>query len=162
MKDELLCEIRYEADESRQSPGRIRGTLITYEKRAGDRPEIVKAGAFYWRDGGIIINDQHRRESAIVRATPYLDGLDLRVDEPLPDTQAGRDCATNVRSGVLQGLSVEMAVESEGRRGGLREIRRARLVRAGLVDDPSYRDSRVEVRGHAPYWQLDREMLRWL
>ena len=156
------CEVRYEIDDSRQSPGRLKGTLITYERQAGDRKEIVARNAFYWRDGGIVINDQHRRESAIVRATPYLQGDDLMVDEVLPDTQAGRDAATNVRDGTLTGLSVEMAVESEGRRGGLREIRRARLVRAGLVDDPSYRDSKVEVRTHGPYWQLDREMLRWL
>ena len=160
--EELACEIRYEIDDSRQSPGRLKGTLITYERRAGDRPEIVARGAFHWRDGGIVINDQHRRESAIVRATPFLDGDDLMIDTPLPDTQAGRDAATNVRDGVLTGLSVEMAVESEGRRGGLREIRRARLVRAGLVDSPSYRDSKVEVRAKGPYWQLDREMLRWL
>ena len=160
--EELACEIRYEADESRQSPGRLQGVIISYEKQAGDRKEIISRGAFHWRDGGIVINDQHKRESAILRAVPYLDGLDLKIDAPLPDTQAGRDAATNVRDGVLTGLSVEMAVESEGRRGPLREIRRARLVRAGLVDSPSYRDSRVEIRAHAPYWQLDREMLRWL
>ena len=160
--EELACEIRYEVDESRQSSGRLRGVIISYEKQAGDRKEVVSRGAFHWRDGGIIINDQHRRESAIVRATPFLDGDDLMIDTPLPDTQAGRDAATNVRDGVLTGLSVEMAVESEGRRGALREIRRARLVRAGLVDDPSYKDSKVEVRAHGPYWQLDQEMLRWL
>ena len=156
------CEVRYEEDESRQSAGRLRGVIIRYERQAGDRKEIVARGAFHWRDGGIVINDQHRRESAIVRATPFLQGDDLMIDTLLPDTQAGRDAATNVRSGVLQGLSVEMAVEAEGRRGPLREIRRARLVRAGLVDDPSYRESKVEVRAHGPYWQLDQEMLRWL
>ena len=156
------CEVRYEIDDSRQSPGRLKGNLITYERQAGDRKEIVARNAFYWRDGGIVINDQHRRESAIVRATPFLQGDDLMIDTLLPDTQAGRDAATNVRDGVLTGLSVEMAVEAEGRRQGLREIRRARLVRAGLVDDPSYRDSKVEIRARGPYWQLDREMLRWL
>ena len=160
--EELACEIRYEVDQSRQSPGRLRGVIIRYEMQAGDRKEVVSRNAFHWRDGGIVINDQHRRESAIVRATPFLQGDDLMVDVALPDTQAGRDAATNVRDGVLTGLSVEMAVESEGRRGSLREIRRARLVRAGLVDDPSYRESKVEVRGHVKNWQLDREMLLWL
>ena len=160
--EEIGCEVRFEVDESRQSPGRLRGVIISYEKQSGDRKEIVARGAFHWRDGGIVINDQHRRESAIVRATPFLDGDDLMIDTPLPDTQAGRDAATNVKSGVLRGLSVEMSVESEGRRGALREIRRARMVRAGLVDDPSYREARVEVRGRGPYWRLDREMLRWL
>ena len=161
MEETIGCEVRFEADSSRESPGRLKGTLIHYERQARDRREIVARGAFHWRDGGIVINDQHRRESAIVRATPYLDGDELKIDEPIPDTQAGRDAALNVRNGVLQGLSVEMQVEAEGRRGALREIRRARLVRAGLVDDPSYRESKVEVRARGP-WQLDREMLLWL
>ena len=59
--EELACEVRFEEDESRQSPGRLRGVIIRYEKQAGDRPEIVARGAFYWKDGGIVINDQHRR-----------------------------------------------------------------------------------------------------
>ena len=160
--ESLACEVRYEVDESRLSAGRLRGVIIRYEKQAGDRKEIVARGAFYWRDGGIVINDQHRRESAILRTVPFLDGDDVKIDAPLPDTQAGRDAATNVRDGVLTGLSVEMVTEAEGRRQGLREIRRARLVRAGLVDDPSYKDSKVEIRAHGSYWQLDREMLRWL
>ena len=45
----------------------------------------------------------------------------------------------------------------------MREIRRARLVRAGLVDDPSYSDSKAEVRrGELPAWMLDEDALRWL
>ena len=47
MKLELRwAEIRFEEDESRLSPGRIVGTLIQYETRASDRPEMVMAGAF--------------------------------------------------------------------------------------------------------------------
>ena len=67
---------------------------------------------------------------------------------PLPDRRAGRDAATEVRSGLLRGLSVEFRPLADAHVGGLREIRRGVLVRAGLVDDPSYRGSTVE--GPAP------------
>ena len=59
MLDSLLCEIRYERDESRQSPGRLTGTLLTYEVRAADRPEIFTRGAMVWPEKGITLNLQH-------------------------------------------------------------------------------------------------------
>ena len=158
----LKCEIRLAEDESRLSPGRLTGTLLTYETRASDRPEVFAQGALYWPENGIVINDQHQRQAAIVRVVPYLDGDAIKVDHPLPDTARGRDAATSVRDGTLTGLSVEFHAESEGRRQGMREIRRARLVRAGLVDDPSYSDSLAEVRGQLPAWMLDEDALRWL
>ena len=45
--DRLLCEVRYESDESRQGPGRLTGTLIVYETRANDRPEMFMADSLY-------------------------------------------------------------------------------------------------------------------
>ena len=36
---ELRCAVELRADDSRQSPGRIVGTLLTYGQRASDRPE---------------------------------------------------------------------------------------------------------------------------
>ena len=57
----------------------------------------------------------------------------------LPDTTAGRDAATNVRAGVLKGLSVEFRSEKETvRNGPVRIIEKAALVGVGLVDYPSY------------------------
>lgn len=67
------------------------------------------------------------------------------MDVQLPDTQDGRDAATMVRNGTLRGLSVEFRADDEGVVGGVREIRQARLLAAGLVDDPSY-PTKVEVR----------------
>ena len=161
--DILKCEIRLAEDESRLSPGRLTGTLLTYERRASDRPELFARGALHWPENGIVINDQHQRNQAIIRTIPFLDADAIKVDVALPDTQRGRDAATNVRDGTLTGLSVEFHSESEGRRQGMREIRRARLVRAGLVDDPSYSDSKAEVRrGELPAWMLDEDALRWL
>ncbi len=160
--DILKCEIRLAEDDDRLSPGRLTGTLLTYETRASDRPELFALGALHWPENGIVINDQHQRQAAIIRTVPFLEDNAVKVDVQLPDTARGRDAATDVREGTLTGLSVEFHSESEGRRGGLREIRRARLVRAGLVDDPSYADSKVEVRGQIPAWMLDEDALRWL
>ena len=56
-------------------------------------------------DAGIVINLQHVRSQIITRAFPYLDGDALKIDAALPNTTAGRDAATNVREGILTGLS---------------------------------------------------------
>ena len=145
-EERLDCEIRFERDDSRQSPGRLVGTLLTYEERAHDRPEMFTRGSLEWPAKGIVITRQHDRNSPIVRAVPFVDGDEVRIDVALPDTAAGRDAATDVRDGLLTGLSVEFRSSQEGRRNGLREIRRAYVPRAGLVDSPSYTGSVVQVR----------------
>ena len=109
--DKLVCEVRYQEDETRQSPGRLTGTLVTYEERASDRRELFKAGSIRWPETGIVINEQHNRQAPIVRAVPFLDGTEVKIDTPLPDTQRGRDAATNLREGVLTGLSLEFYAE---------------------------------------------------
>lgn len=147
--DEIRCSIEFRADETRQSPGRIVGTLITYGKRALDRPEVFAPGALQWPADGIILNEQHNRQAPILRFTPELAGDELRIDAALPDTQRGRDAATMVRNGTMTGLSIEFRSKSEGRQGGVREIRKASLAAAALVDSPSHA-STVEVRGKTP------------
>ena len=158
----INCEIRYVEDESRQSPGRLRGTLITYEERALDRPEIFARGAVTWPENGIVINEQHNRQGPIVRLMPFVEGNEIKVDGPLPDTQRGRDAATNVREGILTGLSIEFHARSEGRRGGVREIRQAYVPRAALVDSPSYAGSKVEIRQSGPVVTVPSEKTLWL
>ena len=69
------------------------------------------------------------------------------IDQPLPDTQAGRDAAREIRDGLFTGLSVEFRAVAQAYRGGVRRIMRAVLSGAGLVDSPEYAGSRVEVRG---------------
>ena len=156
-------EIRFEQDDTRLSPGRLTGTLLTYEQRAKDRPEIFARGALIWPDNGIVVNEQHDRKQAIIRATPFLKGDAVLFDFQLPDTARGRDVAVSVKNGTLTGLSVEFRSLAEGHRDGLRLIKSARLLAAGLVDSPSYAGSVVEVREQSgPYWQLDNEALLWL
>ena len=146
--DEIRCSIEYREDETRQSPGRVTGTMLKYGTRAKDRPEVFETGALYWPDGGIILNEQHNRAAPIMRFVPELAGDELRIDAQLPDTQRGRDAAIMIRNGTFTGLSIEFRAESEGRASGVRQIRRAILSAAALVDSPSH-VSTVEVRGKA-------------
>ncbi len=156
MRPELRCAIEWRQDESRQSPGRLTGTLLTYEKRATDRPERFAAGALHWPNDGIILNLSHDRKQPVMRFAPEVRGMGVIVDVALPDTSRGRDAATMVKDGTLRGLSVEFVAEREDRVAGLREVRRARLTGAALVDDASYGNA-VEVR------QRDGDaLLQWL
>lgn len=142
---EIRCSIELRADESRQSPGRIVGTLVTYEQRASDRAEVFASGALSWDEGGVVLNEQHNRQAPIMRFVPTVEGKEVRISAALPDTQRGRDAATMIKNGTMRGLSVEFRAQDEGRRAGMREIRRAVLLGAAIVDDPSYK-GRLEVR----------------
>ena len=145
---EIRCKIEYRQDDSRQSPGRLSGTLLTYGQRASDRPETFADGALSWPDGGVVLNLQHDRRQPLLRFVPEVRGKDVVVSAALPDTSAGRDAAVLVREGVMTGLSVEFRSLQEGRRDGMREIRQAKLLGAALVDDASYKNV-VEVRERA-------------
>ena len=146
MTDEIRCSLEVREDDTRRSPGRMVATLIREEERASDRPEIFKEGSVTWPPEGIIINLQHNRQAPVLRAVPFREGRDIKIDAPIPDSTAGRDAAVNVREKVYRGMSVEFRSTSEGRRGGLREIRAAVLGGAALVDSGAYGETSVEVR----------------
>ena len=163
--DLITCEIRFSEDESRQSPGRMAGTLLTYGEVASDRKEMFEPDSLHFPDGGLWVNEQHNRQLPILRAMPTLEGRALRIDAAFPDTARARDAITGLKSDppLYTGLSIEFHSEKETRRGGLRVIQRAFAPRAGLVDVPSYSGSTVELRERSgPYWKLNRESLRWL
>ena len=144
--DEIRCSIEIRADDSRESPGRITGTLITYGQRASDRPELFEAGSLQWPDTGIILNRQHSRTAPVMRVIPQVVDGAVVIDAALPDTSAGRDTATEIRQGLFTGLSVEFRSISQRFEGGLRKIAKAALSAAAIVDSPSYAGSAVEVR----------------
>jgi phage head maturation protease len=104
-----------------------------------------------WPEIGVVMNLMHDRQQPLLRVFPKLDGDALTVDAALPDTQRGRDVAADMRqeNPLYTGLSVEFRAEQEGRRGGLREIRRAYMPSAGLVDRGAYAGSTVEVRSES-------------
>ena len=147
MKDELICEVRFAEDETRQSPGRLSGVLMPYNTKAQDRQEMFELGALTWPAEGILVRRMHDRASPLVKVVPYLDGTDLRIDSPLLNSTAGRSVAEEMRAGLLTGLSVEFSATKETRRGGLRVIQSAILGGAGLVDFPSYQGAKAELRG---------------
>ena len=159
--DELTFEIRQVEDPTRESPGRLVGTLLTYEERASDRPEIFVRGALTWPDKGILINEQHNRQAPILRAVPFLNGDEVKIDARIPSTSRERDTVVNIREGVWTGLSVEFHSRAEGRRGPLREIRQAYLGAAALVDTGAYRGSKVEVRARGEHGLVEAAY-RWL
>ena len=160
MKDELLCEVRFAEDETRQSPGRLTGVLMPYETRASDRAEMFELGALEFPEDGILVRRMHERKSPIVKVVPFMDGNDLRIDAPLLNSTAGRDAAEELRSGVLTGLSVEFNSTKEIRRNGLRVIQKARLGGAGLVDFSSYTLATAELRAKSDVQQ--RIAFLWL
>ena len=159
--ENLTCEIRYAQDESRQTPGRLIATLMTYGEVASDRREMFDAGSLRFPDQGLLIDEMHDRKSPILRAQPIIDGNTIRIDHPFPDTQRGRDAATNLREGVLTGLSVSFVAEDEEMRNGVRIIKRAFAPRAGLVDSPSYTGSKAEVRASGLV-VTPRSIYQWL
>ena len=148
MTTEIRCSIELRQDDTRQSPGRLTGTLLTYETRAKDRPEMFASGSLTWPEGGIILNEQHNRAQPIIRFTPEVRGKEVKIDIPLPDTQRGRDTAEMVRNGTMRGLSIEFKARNEENRAGVRIVKSAALTGAALVDDGSYGTS-VEVRNQS-------------
>ena len=155
-------EIRFaiEVRAERGSPGRLTGTLMREGERASDRLEVFREGALEWDAAGIVLNRQHERSSPIMRVLPVRDGAEVRIDSEIPDTMAGRDLASEVRSGLFHGLSVEFEALDEGfAAGAVREIRKANLLAAAVVDSPSYSAARVEVRKRS---ELDSRSDLWL
>ena len=143
----LEMEVRFAEDETRQSPGRLTGVLLTYNVKASDRAELFEPDSLSWPSDGILVRRMHERSKPIVRATPYVvDGDEVRLDAALPNSTAGRDCAEELRSGILRGLSIEFTSVKETRRNGMRVIQKAILGGAGLVDVPAYSSARAELR----------------
>ena len=148
MNDEIRCAVEFREDDTLTSPGRLVGTILTYGKQATDRAELFVKGALTWPPDGVVLNRQHARGAPIMRVIPEVRGDALVIDQPLPDTTAGRDAAAEVRQGLLTGLSVSFQAGRQEHRAGVRRIHAAAMTAVGLVDSPSY-DAPVEVRHRA-------------
>ena len=157
MNDEIRCAIECREDETRRGPGRLVGRILTYGERARDRAELFERGALSWPADGVVLNRQHVRNLPIMRVVPIERDGELRIDQPLPDTSAGRDAAAEVRAGLLTGLSVSFQSVRQSFAGGVRRIQSAAMTAVGLVDSPSY-DAPVEVRQRR---EGERHRRRW-
>lgn len=135
---QLSCEIDLLSDDTRRGPGKIVGTLLTYGERHRNAAMEIAEGALSWAKEGIVLNRQHVRESPIMRFHPIVDGNKLRVEAELPDTQAGRDTAAEIRQGLFRGLSAEVLPLKETFFGGVRKILRGTLEAAAVVDRPAF------------------------
>ena len=49
MRDEIRCSIECREDDTRLSPGRLVGRILTYGERAIDRAELFEPGALTGR-----------------------------------------------------------------------------------------------------------------
>ena len=103
----LGLSYRVPGDDSRLSPGRIFGTLLSYETKAKDRSEVFGRGALSWPADGVVLNLSHDRKQPVTRFTPEQRDAAVVVDVALPDTSRGRDAISMIRDGVFRGLSVE-------------------------------------------------------
>ena len=145
--DLFTCEVRFAEDESRESAGRLIATLLTEGVPARDRSELFEKGALRWDENeGIPIDVQHVRSSLAARAFPVRasDGS-LSIDTPLIDGVWGREARALIKGKVATGMSIQFASQKESRRGGLRVISQARLLRASVVDKGAY-GTNIEVR----------------
>ena len=145
---EIRCAVEIREDESRQSPGRLTGTLIQTGRVAGDRREVFTPGSIRWPANGIRLLAEHRGRM-VGRFQPIEDGSEIRIDYPLPDTALGREVAAEVRAGRKAGMSVEFFATDEAQVQGVREVRGALVDAAAVVESPAYDQARVEVRGRA-------------
>ena len=142
---EIRCAIEIREDDTRQSPGRLTGTLIQTGRVAGDRREVFTPGSIRWPSNGIRLLAEHRGRM-VGRVEPIVDGSEIRIDYPLPDTAIGREVAAEVRAGRKAGLSVEFYATDEAQVQGVREVRGALVDAAAVVESPAYQQARVEVR----------------
>ena len=113
----------------RAKPARLVGVLMPYGTEARDRREVFEARSLSWDAKGIVVNRMHQRSAPIMRVVPIEQDGKLMIDSEIPNTAAGRDCESEVRSGLLASLSVEFPVSPRECRGRLSADRFGRLDR---------------------------------
>ena len=169
--ERLLAPLEYRADDSNASPGLLTATLMSYGQRGRRGDEMFEQDALHWRPDGIVIRELHPPKDAqgrpiittppIMRTMPFMEGRELKISAPLPNSSQGRDIAEKMRGPLplYGGVSIEFAAEKQVHRGGLRVISKAFLDGAALVLRGEYADSIVEVRA-----ELERrpEIFLWL
>ena len=141
--------------ECRADGRRLIGTVVKYGDVArlpGGIQERFEPGAFGdVAAADVILNGHHERSRPLARTGGG--GLVLENSETaltmraeLPQTNDANDVLELVKTGVLRGLSVEFAAQSERMEAATRVIERARLGGMAVVDKPAYPESSVEAR----------------
>lgn len=139
--------------EVREEGGELHGTIIQEGRAAsGGRAEVFAPGAVTWPAEGVGILTEHRGEPE-TRAFPHrAQNGEIRIR-----ARATEAIKTAIAAG-RRWMSVEFrSLEERTTRGGIREILRAYVDAAALVDRPEYDSTGAEIR------QRDRRRRRiWL
>ena len=133
----------------------VTGPVVRYGETAQDRAERFEPGAFESMADPMEMDVQH--DPAIIAASTATGTLTLNDTSRALEVRAtlanaalgepGSAALELVRRGALRGLSAAFHPLAEHRAAdGTRVITRAHLVRVGLVDEGSYRGSRLELR----------------
>ena len=154
--EEPNLEMRNAADDT-DSPGVISGYVIRWGESANigfGYKESVQKGAFGdISNAALIANYMHQRAQPLGRTQGS--GLEMTADDTgvyaeltLPDTQRGRDTATEVRNRILRGLSIEFYIDKANVDEKAKTVvhTKARLLGFGVVDIPAYRRSVPKIR----------------
>ena len=140
------------AEGTTDSPGTLTGYAIRYDSINGYRERVAR-GAFAdvvrsRQDVNGYSNHDHgrvlaRRSAGTLRLRDESDGLIVEMD--LPDTQEGRDTATLIRRGDIDGLSIGFNLRgsqhTESR--GIRTWQRIALDEVSVVSRPAFGDARI-------------------
>ncbi|MDE2783790.1 MAG: hypothetical protein OXK77_12605 [Gemmatimonadota bacterium] len=120
----------------------LHGTLIQEGRAAsGGRREVFTPGSVEWPSAGVGILTAHRTVPE-VRAIPVRES-DGKITVKAPATPAIREAV----EGGRKFMSVEFhALEERTTKGGVREVLRAFVPDAALVDAPEYDSTSAEVR----------------
>ena len=143
MTNEIRCKIEIRA--AADSPGRVVGTILELGRIASDRAEVFTPNSVQWPAAGLRLLSEHRGRE-VMKVMPTVEGSEIRIDAPLPDTSLARSLAAEIRSGKKRGLSVEFYPSDEADVAGVREIRGALIDAVAAVANPAYEQARLEIR----------------
>ena len=133
--------VEVECRSSAQGP-MLRATIVTEGRAAsGGRSELFAPGSLLWPPDGISIRAVHRGPE-LAKAIPMRETSgEIRIE-----TRATPDIYAAVNGGKKY-ASVEFhPIEERTTAGGVRELLRAVVIGAALVDTPEYDTTRAEVR----------------
>ena len=148
----MSLERFYAGLELRAEGRRLVGPAIRYGEVSPSHREKFEPGAFALDDGVTRWLDLAHDPTRVIAHTDG-GGLELRngphaleVSATLPRIPAADRALADIQAGKLRGFSVEFQAKRERRESGIRVVERADLVGVGLVGNPSYQNSTVEVR----------------
>ena len=138
--------------EVREKKGELRGVIVQEGRAAsGGRREVFAPGSVTWPAEGVAIRTAHLGDFE-TRVLPTRDKRGrIRIRARATD---------GIREAIRAGkryMSVEFrALDERVTKGGVREILRALVEAAALVDDPEYDSTSAEVRNNdsagPPWW----------